>query len=74
MAGRGGKSLSHSDQVCLFEQIHEWADLHRGGILESRFSEASKGPELKPVKVVRSLLDVVFVAVMLEVKHLVTPL
>lgn len=44
-----------------------------GGVDESSFGESAELPELEPIEVVRTLLDVVFIAMMLEVKHLVTP-
>ena len=65
--------LAVSDKASICEQEHEWASLHRGWVLERLFSETTECPELKPLEVVRALFNVVFVPVVLEVKHLVTP-
>lgn len=62
-----------SDKVRLFPQKHEWAYLHGGWIDERSLSESAEYPELEPVEVVGALLDIVFVAMMLEVEHAVTP-
>ena len=64
----------HSSQkASLFPQKHEWALLSRRRVSERRFSESASVPELEPLEVVGSHLDVVLVTMMLEEKLLVAP-
>ena len=64
---------SLSDKICPFEQKEEWALLHRCGIHKGSLSDGSKSPELEPVEVVRSHLDIIIHPAMLEEKLLVAP-
>jgi len=61
-----------SDKTSLFEQEHEWALLNGCGVDERSLSEPAVIPELEPLEVMRSLLDVILVSAMLEEKLLVT--
>ena len=65
--------VSLSDETSIIKQKEEWAPLHGGRVDERSLSELALGPELKPVEVVRSELDVVIHAAMLEEQLLVTP-
>ena len=62
-----------SDEAGLLVQEHEGALLKRSRLLERSLSEFTVIPELKPLKVVGSLLDIVLVSVVLEEELLVTP-
>ena len=61
-----------SQEASLFKQEHKWTLLSGCWVPKWCLSEPSVVPELEPLEVVRSLLDVVLVAMMLEVKLLVT--
>ena len=62
-----------SDDACFLEQEEEGAALAGRGVGELGLGEAATVPELKPVEVVRALLNVVFHPAMLEEELLVAP-
>ena len=53
---------------------HEWANLHGRGQVQVGLCESTVVPEIEPLEVVGSELDIILVPVVLEEKHLVTPL
>ena len=67
------QNVSSSCEAGLLVQEHEGALLKRSRLLERGLSEFTVIPELKPLKVVGSLLDIVLVSVVLEEELLVTP-
>lgn len=62
-----------SHDSCLLEQEEEGAALAGRRVGELGLGEAAPVPELKPVEVVRALLNVVFHPAMLEEELLVAP-
>ena len=67
------QTIGSSCEAGLLVQEHEGALLKRSRLLERSLSEFTVIPELKPLKVVGSLLDIVLISVVLEEELLVTP-
>jgi len=65
--------VSHSQETGFFKQENKWAHLLGCWVLKRRLRETPTVPELEPFEVVRTLFDVILVAMLLEEKILVTP-
>ena len=67
------QAVKFSDHTCIVPEEHEGTLLHGCGSVELRLSESTVVPELEPVEVPWAVLDVIFIPMVLEEKHLVTP-